>query len=166
MSVDKFGRHHARRNTEILLRRRRAGFKLTPEGDFNIGNKRLRYVNDPIESNDCVTKKYADDLTSQLRKKIEINTTNIIGHNKDSENNIRAANQTINWITDWKTEIEKTFKEIADAQPKAEKRLEKLEQQLDDQHILTLLEPLFTITSQNIGELRKEVDKIKKHLKI
>lgn len=58
MSVDKFGRY-----TESGVRSRsydkeaHTGLPLTPEGDYNISNKRLRYVNDPQDSSDAINLK-------------------------------------------------------------------------------------------------------------
>lgn len=53
MSVDKFGRYS---DQGIRSRSNAKGDRLpvTPNGDYDIGNKRLQFVNDPIESKDAV----------------------------------------------------------------------------------------------------------------
>lgn len=64
MSVDKFGRY-----TEFGVRSRsndkeaHTGFPVTPEGDYNVSNKRLKYVNDPQDDSDAINLK---TLTSEM----------------------------------------------------------------------------------------------------
>ncbi len=55
MSVDKFGRRSGRKRLERGPKGE--GFKLTPEGDYDIQNKRLRFLDDPVESQDGVNLK-------------------------------------------------------------------------------------------------------------
>lgn len=55
MSVDKFGRRSNRKRPERGPKG--DGFKLTPEGDYDIQNKRLRFLDDPVDSQDGVNLK-------------------------------------------------------------------------------------------------------------
>lgn len=55
MSVDKFGRRSNRKRPERGPKGE--GFKLTSEGDYDIQSKRLRYLDDPVESGDAVNLK-------------------------------------------------------------------------------------------------------------
>ena len=65
------------------------GFKLTPEGNFNIDDKRLVNVAKPEEDADAVIKKYADD---ELYKKAETTSHD----NLKAELANRADLQTLN----------------------------------------------------------------------
>lgn len=53
MSVDKFGRHSYRKSL-VSQGPKGEGFKLTPEGDYDIRNKRMRHVDEPMENGDAV----------------------------------------------------------------------------------------------------------------
>lgn len=55
MSVDKFGRRSSRKRPERGPKGE--GFKLTPEGDYDIQNKRLCFLDNPVENQDGVNLK-------------------------------------------------------------------------------------------------------------
>ena len=54
MSVDKFGRHSAAKAKSVKRGPKGLGFNLTADGDFDIGGKRLKYVNEPEDDADAV----------------------------------------------------------------------------------------------------------------
>lgn len=68
MSVDKFGRY-----TEFGVRSRLndTGFPVTPEGDYNVSNKRLKHVNDPQDNSDAINLK-------TLKSEMTINVNYIV----------------------------------------------------------------------------------------
>lgn len=67
MSVDKFGRYSVTGEKPNVLNRN-SGLPLTAEGDYNIGNKRLKSVKDPQDNNDAINlKTLKKELSSNLR---------------------------------------------------------------------------------------------------
>jgi hypothetical protein len=64
MSVDKFGRHEStvqvRRETRRSLRED-LGFGLTADADFDVQNKKIRNLGDPVVSSDAVSLRYVQD---------------------------------------------------------------------------------------------------------
>lgn len=56
MSVDKFGRHFNITNQSYKKGSEQGGLPLTPDGGYNMGNKLLHNIKDPISENDAVTK--------------------------------------------------------------------------------------------------------------
>lgn len=77
MSIDKFGRFKHKNTRIIPIRQKNPnyGFKLTPDGDFDMENKRIRNVLEPIESNDAINKKYLDGY---VRKETDDNYFKIL----------------------------------------------------------------------------------------
>ncbi|WP_221935974.1 hypothetical protein, partial [Klebsiella pneumoniae] len=63
MTIDKFGRSLKSSSQKILQGPKGEGFKLTPEGDFDIKNKRLQNVGDPVDIKDAVNLYYLKDST-------------------------------------------------------------------------------------------------------
>lgn len=61
MSVDKFGRHEKR--SRAVKGPKGDGFSFTPDGDYDIRKKRLKFVNDPLDATDAVNKRYVDSNT-------------------------------------------------------------------------------------------------------
>lgn len=68
MSVDKFGRYSVKGETPSVYNKQNSGLPVTKEGDYNVGNKRLKFVKAPQDDEDCVTKGYADSLISTSLK--------------------------------------------------------------------------------------------------
>lgn len=54
MSVDKFGRFSEEKFKRSLRGPKGEGFSLTPEGEYDIKNKRLKFVQDPVDEKDAV----------------------------------------------------------------------------------------------------------------
>lgn len=63
MSVDKFGRHENSLMRESMRGAPGQGFKLTPEGNYDMQNKILRNVSLPILDEDVATKRYVTENT-------------------------------------------------------------------------------------------------------
>lgn len=57
MSVDKFGRYASTGKSKAVRGPKGEGFLLTPDGDYNIQNKRLKLVNNPADELDAVNLK-------------------------------------------------------------------------------------------------------------
>lgn len=57
MSVDKFGRHISPKSNLFQIGTQGEGFHITPDGDYDIKSKRLKYVNDPKDELDAVNLK-------------------------------------------------------------------------------------------------------------
>lgn len=67
MSVDKFGRY-SDFGEKFKYNEKRGGLPLTPDGDYNISNKRLKFVNDPQDDNDAVNlKTLKSETTTSLK---------------------------------------------------------------------------------------------------
>lgn len=69
MSVDEFGRHE--RRVKTLQGPKGEGISLTSDGDYDMSRKRLKFVNEPIDSTDAANKQYVDSsipLKSDSRK--------------------------------------------------------------------------------------------------
>ncbi|GJQ77917.1 hypothetical protein Trydic_g9508 [Trypoxylus dichotomus] len=49
-----------------------ADFPLTPEGDINAGSKRIRYVSDPLDDQDCGTKAYTAKYMQHVDRRIDM----------------------------------------------------------------------------------------------
>lgn len=79
MSLDKFGRFSDNQSVQGIVGPKGDGFLLTPEGDFDIANKRLKQVQSPSDELDGVNfetlKKYSLDFDSE---KVNINGRRII----------------------------------------------------------------------------------------
>lgn len=70
MSTDKFGRHrlHKNKSFDRIHSGRQRSFgplTLTSEGDVNANGKRIRFVGDPIDEQDCSTKKHTVKFIEQ-----------------------------------------------------------------------------------------------------
>lgn len=57
MTIEKFGRHDSKRSRGPKGPKG-DGFNLTPEGDYDVKSKRLRYVQNPVENSDAVNLQY------------------------------------------------------------------------------------------------------------
>lgn len=78
MSVDKFGRHAGTNRGPVG--RAGIGFQLDHNNNFDITNKRLTNISKPINDSDAVTKKYVDEIKSELMSyilEIKINKESI-----------------------------------------------------------------------------------------
>ena len=64
MSVDKFGRYSEIRSTS----RKTSCLPLTPDGDYDIGNKRLKHVRDPKYEKDAINMKHFKNETLSILK--------------------------------------------------------------------------------------------------
>lgn len=64
MSVDKFGRHTL--NNRGPPGRTGIGFNLDINGNFNISDKRITNLSNPINDGDAVTKIYCDKLKVEI----------------------------------------------------------------------------------------------------
>ncbi len=66
--VDKFGSTSDSLGSDMIIRGRPGiGFKLTEDGDFDLGNKRLCNIAIPVEETDAISKKYHDhELTNAI----------------------------------------------------------------------------------------------------
>lgn len=69
MPIDKFGRQL--KSFHGVQGKPGIGFQLTSEGDFDIANKRLVNIANPLNDNDACTKKYIDDIIEFLKTAIE-----------------------------------------------------------------------------------------------
>lgn len=69
MSVDIFGRQWMNKQ-EIHKGSPGIGFDLTVNADFDINNKRLCNVHDPIESNDAVTLSFLEEKLDEFGKSL------------------------------------------------------------------------------------------------
>ena len=63
MSVDKFGRYSEFGGKSTYFGKR-DGLPLTPDGDYDISNKRLKHVNDPKDEKDAINLKHLKSETS------------------------------------------------------------------------------------------------------
>lgn len=80
MSFDKFGRHSTKTATTKLLRGIPGqGFKLTKTNDFDIENKRLCNVGNPIDDQDASTRKNVNDTIAKKCLIIESEVVNCKG---------------------------------------------------------------------------------------
>lgn len=60
-TIDKFGRRRRGTSKSIILRGPPGlGFELTSDGDFDIQNKRLKKMGEPVDSQDGATRNYVD----------------------------------------------------------------------------------------------------------
>jgi hypothetical protein len=65
MSVDKFGRYSS---IGVRSKDEHCGLPLTEEGDYNISNKRLRFVNNPEDESDAINLNTLELKTSNVLK--------------------------------------------------------------------------------------------------
>ena len=61
MGVDKFGRSNSFTANSLPRGPPGVGFKLTNDGDFDINNKRIKFVCNPVDAGDVINKQYFDD---------------------------------------------------------------------------------------------------------
>jgi hypothetical protein len=72
MSVDKFGRY-SDQGIRLGSNAKGIGLSITPGGDYDIGNKRLKFVEDPEDSKDAVN---LQTLKSNTYNSLKIDDTN------------------------------------------------------------------------------------------
>lgn len=70
MVVDKFGKI-SRKEEKITRGRPGIGFILTSDGNFDLQNKLIKNLNDPVDKNDAVTKQFLKNELNELLKKLE-----------------------------------------------------------------------------------------------
>ena len=80
--IDKFGRRRGDANKALVLRGPSGvGFNLTTDNQFDIQNKRLKNVGEPVDNQDGVTRYYVDNRFTQffadIRKAMD-NITDLI----------------------------------------------------------------------------------------
>lgn len=71
MSVDKFGHYNLNNKTTATVGPqglRGIGFHQTASGDYDLQNKRLINLKDPIEIKDAATKNYIDKEINKLKE--------------------------------------------------------------------------------------------------
>lgn len=120
MSFDKFGRHSTKTAATKLLRGIPGqGFKLTKTNDFDIENKRLCNVGNPIDDQDASTRKNVNDTIAKKCLVIESKVINCKG--KRLTNAAKPVDEkdvaNVNFVL---TEIAKIANELR-------KKIEKLE---------------------------------------
>lgn len=81
-TIDKFGRRRGSANESLVVRGPPGlGFNLTTDNHFDIQNKRLKNVGEPVDSRDCVTLSYLDfrftTFFADIRKAMD-NVTDLI----------------------------------------------------------------------------------------
>lgn len=70
MSIDKFGRFLNSNKTNSSFKRYRPKYFLTSEGDVNVNGRRIRYVGDPIDDEDCVNARYVSKIIQNNNKRL------------------------------------------------------------------------------------------------
>ena len=70
MSVDKFGRFSKRARLSVSSGAQ--GFKLTADGDYDVENKRIKNLENPVENHDAINKRYIDNQIDALENLITI----------------------------------------------------------------------------------------------
>lgn len=61
-TIDKFGRRRSALNKSIVVRGPPgSGFKVTTDNHFDIENKRLKNIGEPVDNKDGVTRNYVDN---------------------------------------------------------------------------------------------------------
>lgn len=76
MSVDKFGRHSQK--LKSLKGPKGEGFNVTSEGDYDIKQKRMRFVNDPVDELDAVNFR---TVKSKIKKCLRLNDKKVYDAN-------------------------------------------------------------------------------------
>ena len=104
MSVDIFGRSSINKKEIILKGPPGIGFSLTDSGDFDIQNKRLCNVSDPINNQDAVNL----NVFSAHKKFIEVE------QKKFQENILIKITELSDKINEFKIEIKKQLHEDID----------------------------------------------------
>lgn len=75
-TIDKFGRRRSTFNKSIVVRGLPgAGFNLTADNHFDIQNKRLMNIGDPIDRRDGVTRSYVDENIDKCMEDIKVSYT-------------------------------------------------------------------------------------------
>ena len=119
--VDKFGSTSDSFNSDMVVRGRPGiGFKLTEDGDFDLGNKRICYIAIPVGETDAICKKYHDqqmasvitttkenmkkekesvirelsDITYQLNQSIETVSMGVLTLNNETDENQKQLSST------------------------------------------------------------------------
>lgn len=78
MSIDKFGRSGEWRERKILRGAPGEGFNLTGQGDYDLKNKRIINIAQPIENFDVVSKQYVDSETQKVKREcVKYNINNL-----------------------------------------------------------------------------------------
>jgi hypothetical protein len=97
MSVDKFGRY-SDISGKLSSRDKDCGLPLTSEGDYNISNKRLRFVKNPEDDSDAVNLLTLQSKTSNALK-LEGDIYNAENHRISNIKNPEDNSDAVNLIT-------------------------------------------------------------------
>ncbi|RWS23084.1 uncharacterized protein B4U80_08866 [Leptotrombidium deliense] len=107
------------------------GFKLTDDGNYDIENKRLVNVDNPLKENDVVNKKFhsnelekainqrkvdCEKLINSLKHEISSISENIINFDKNNKNLINSLNGEMSELKTKQEILAKDFEEIANKQ--------------------------------------------------
>ena len=73
MGIDKFGHSNSVSSANSIAKRGSpgVGFKLTNTGDFDISNKRLKFVSDPEDDGDAINRNYFYNSIEPVRISVE-----------------------------------------------------------------------------------------------
>ena len=117
MNVDKFGRHESSVNREILRGPKGEGFRLTEDGNYDIGRKRLCNLDDAVEDTDSINLK--SFKTTALYFDTNTNVFNAQGRRitniPTAVDDYDAVNRrfVVNEMKKLKMELESNIKEIS-----------------------------------------------------
>lgn len=190
MSTDKFGRFRNTVQVKSAVERiyRKQPLPLTADGDFDIGGKRVRFIADPIEDDDCVNKRFmmktiksSDDkwkehFTKQnetlqvklnnLQKGITSNTNNVVIYKNTLTNNINQLNKDLR--TTIKSVDDKYSAQLTEQKKTLNNLQEGIKGNSDDLKILqTKLNTLETKTNtdtkikQNTVNIERKINQLK-----
>lgn len=97
MSVDKFGRTDTTTGKKPPQRGAKGdGFNLGPDGHFDLENKRIKLMHDPVDDQDAVTKKYIQDNFLKVSSEsdvISLDGKRLVNINFEPKSNFEAASK-------------------------------------------------------------------------
>ena len=117
--VDKFGLTSDSLSSDMVVRGRPGiGFKLTEDGDFDLGNKRICNIGIPVEDTDAICKKYHDQQMASVitttKENIKKEKESVIGELSDITYQLNQSIETVSMgVLTLKNETDENHKQLS-----------------------------------------------------
>uniref|UniRef100_A0A6V7KEU6 Uncharacterized protein n=1 Tax=Bracon brevicornis TaxID=1563983 RepID=A0A6V7KEU6_9HYME len=124
MSVNVFGQQLSKSSSSGKRGPPGRGFKLTEEGNFDIGNKRLCNIADPQEDFDAISRKILNEKIQPIRYDLNAVSTVVSRTNKDLNTLIESLQEE---LKDFKANFQASVQSLLDYVVENRESIEKLQ---------------------------------------
>ena len=163
MVLNKFGQSDtaaATSSSSALTRGPRGiGFKFTSEGDYDIENKRLKLVREPLDHTDAVNKQYLDEAIATYSKDLTSKLTDLEKFKSIAETQLSKGGQTVNTLEEHINKLNEKIDDDGDRcrrlEDSVKTKFEELNKKIDTS--VDSNNNFKTITFNRIGELEETI---------